>query len=188
MATATERAKASRVLSAPTHRTPQAQARLRELTAPPPPIIPREKPPTASERYDIARATARWLVQNREHVIEGADWFSEYELSVRSYLDPARTLPELQQAVPAPKPGYDIHHIVEKDSAKQDGFAPSVINAPENLVLIPRFKHWEITGWYMTGNEDYGGLSPRDYLRGKDWDERTRVGLRALIRHGVLKP
>jgi hypothetical protein len=166
----------------------QAQARLRELIAPPPPIIPRERPPTASERYDVARATARWLVQNREHVIEGADWFSEYEPSVRAYLDPARTLPELQQAVSASKPGYDIHHIVEKDSAKQDGFSPSVINAPENLVRIPRFKHWEITGWYMTGNEDYGGLSPRDYLRGKDWDERTRVGLRVLIRHGVLKP
>jgi hypothetical protein len=96
-------------------------------------------------------------------------------------------LSDLQQAVSTPEPGYDIHHIVEKDSAKKDGFPPWIINGPENLVRIPRFKHWEITGWYMTGNEDYGGLSPRDYLRGKDWDERTRVGLRALIRHGVLK-
>ena len=36
---------------------------------------------------------------------------------------------------------------------------------PENLVRIPTFKHWEITGWYMKKNFDYDGLSPRDYLR-----------------------
>jgi hypothetical protein len=166
----------------------QAQARLRELTAPLPPIIPRERPPTTSERNDVARAVARWLAQNRGHVIDKVDWFFEYEPSVRAYLDPPKTLPELQQAVPTSKPGYDIHHIVERTSAEQDGFPRSLINGPENLVLVPKFKHWEITGWYMTGNEDYGGLSPRDYLRGKDWEERTKVGLRALIRHGVLKP
>jgi hypothetical protein len=165
----------------------QAQARLRELAAPLPPTIPRDRPPTGSERYDIARAAARWFAQNRGHALEGVDWFLEYEPSVQAYLDPPKTLSDLQQAVSTPEPGYDIHHIVEKDSAKKDGFPPWIINGPENLVRIPRFKHWEITGWYMTGNEDYGGLSPRDYLRGKDWDERTRVGLRALIRHGVLK-
>jgi hypothetical protein len=171
----------------------QAQARLRELTALLPPIIPKERPPTASERYDIAKATARWLAQRwvaqeQRHVVEATDWFLEYEPSVRAYLDPPKTLAELQQAVSTSKPGYDIHHIVEKTSAEQDRFPRDMINAPENLVLIPRFKHWELTGWYMTRNKDYDGLPPRDYLRGKDWDERTRVGLRALIQHGVLKP
>jgi hypothetical protein len=165
----------------------QTQARLRELAAPLPPIIPKERPPTAAERNDIGRAAARWLAQNRGHIIEGADWFSEYEPSVRAYLDPPKTLPELQQAVSTPKPGYDIHHIVEKNSAEQDGFPKLTINAPENLVLIPRFKHWDITGWYMTKNENYGGLSPREHMRGKNWDERWRIGLAALIRHGVLK-
>ena len=171
----------------------QAQARLRELAAPLPPIIPRERSPTASERYDIARTTARrlaqrWLAQEQRHVVEAPDWFLEYEPSVQAYLDPPKTLSELQQAVSTPKPGYDIHHIVEKDSAEKDGFPPRVINAPENLARIPRFKHWEITAWHMRKNKDFGGLSPRDYLRGKDWDERTRVGLGALIEHGVLKP
>jgi hypothetical protein len=166
----------------------QAQARLRELTAPLPPTIPRERPPTASERNDVAREVARWLARDRGRVIEGADWFSECEPCVQAYLDPPKTLPELQQAVSAPKPGYDIHHIVEKDSAEKDGFSPLVTNAPENLARIPRFKHWEITAWYMRKNLEYDGLSPRDYLRGKDWDERTRVGLRALMEHGVLKP
>jgi hypothetical protein len=171
----------------------QAQARLRELTAPLLPTIPRERPPTASGRNDIARAAARWLArrwlaQEQRYVVEGVDWFSEYEPSVQAYLDSPKTLQELQQAVSAPKPGYDIHHIVEKDSARQDGFPPRMINAPENLLRIPRFKHWEITGWYMTKNDAYKGLSPRDYLRGKAWTDRIGVGLDALILHGVLKP
>lgn len=61
-------------------------------------------------------------------------------------------------------------------------------STPENLVRIPTFKHREITAWYMKGNDDYGGLSPREYLRDKDWNMRRRVGLDALIRFGVLKP
>jgi hypothetical protein len=63
-----------------------------------------------------------------------------------------------------------------------------MINGPENVVRIPRYKHWEITSWYMTKNKDYGNVSPREYLRGKGWDERTRVGLDALTKYGVLKP
>jgi hypothetical protein len=39
----------------------------------------------------------------------------------------------------------------------------------------------------MTKNENYGRLSPREHMRGKNWDERWRIGLAALIRHGVLK-
>jgi hypothetical protein len=55
-------------------------------------------------------------------------------------------------------------------------------------VRVPTLKHWEITGWYMTKNKDFGGVSPRDYLRGKSWDEKVRVGRDALIRYKVLKP
>jgi hypothetical protein len=37
------------------------------------------------------------------------------------------------------------------------------------------------------GNKDFGGLSPRDYLRDKDWDEQMRVGLDLLRDRKVLK-
>jgi hypothetical protein len=63
-----------------------------------------------------------------------------------------------------------------------------MIDAPDNLVRISRFKHWEITGWFGRASKEYDGLSPREYLRDKDWSERIRVGHKALIRHGVLKP
>jgi hypothetical protein len=90
--------------------------------------------------------------------------------------------------VATPKAGYDIYHIVEQTSAAQDGYPRHMIDAPENLVRIPRLKHREINGWYQTRNENYGLMTPREYLRGRSWDERVDIGLKALIRHGVLKP
>jgi hypothetical protein len=112
----------------------------------------------------------------------------EYEPSIESYLDPPKTLEELQRGAAKPKSGYDIHHIVERSSAAEDGFPRSMIDAPENLVRIPRFKHWEITTWYATESWEFGRKSPREFLRGKDWTERLKIGLEALIHHGVLKP
>jgi hypothetical protein len=77
---------------------------------------------------------------------------------------------------------------VEQTPAEQDGFPRSIIDSRDNLVRIPTLKHWQINSWYQTLNDDYGGLSPRDYLRGKTWEERTSVGHDALVRHGILKP
>jgi hypothetical protein len=167
----------------------QAEARLRELARfEPPPIIPKERPASSKERNDIAREVARWLIRNRGSAIERSKWLDESEASMGAYLDPPRTLEALQEAAASgSKAGYDIHHIIEKTAAEDDGFPRSMINGPENLVRISRYKHWEITSWYMTKNKDYGGLTPREFLRGKDWAERTQVGLDALTMHGVLK-
>ena len=63
-----------------------------------------------------------------------------------------------------------------------------LIEGDSNLVLVPAFRHRDITGWFMTGNEEFDGFSPREYLRDKSWEERKRVGLEALILHGVLEP
>jgi hypothetical protein len=167
----------------------QAQARLRELARLQfSPGIPSEKQPSDLRWSDTAREIARRFVENHRHVVEGASWLFELEPSIEAYLDPPKSLEELRQAVSDPKKGYDIHHIVEKISAEQDGFPTSMIHGPENLVRIPRFKHWEISSWYMTKSWAFGDLSPRDYLRGRDWAERMRVGLGALVRHGVVKP
>jgi hypothetical protein len=167
----------------------EAEARVREITGfGPPPIIPKERPPTTRERNDVAREIARWLARNLGRVVEGAAWLDESEAAIEAYLDPPKTLEELQQAVPTPKKGYEVHHIVEQTPAEDDKFPRSMIDAPDNLVRIPKFKHWEITSWFMTKNKAFGNISPREYLRGESWDERTRVGLVALRKYGVLKP
>jgi len=83
---------------------------------------------------------------------------------------------------------YQLHHIVEQTPAEQDGFPRSQIDGHENLVYMPTLKHYEISAWYQTRDDRLGGLSPRDYLRGKGWEERYEMGKRALIKLKVLKP
>lgn len=155
------------------------------------PRIPRQRPPSSSERTAIAKATAIWLAENAvaaSEAIARSSWLYHAIPYISSYLDAPKTLEELQQDVFTPKTGYDRHHIVEQSSAEEAGYPRARINAPENLVRIPKMKHWEINAWYQRGNFRYGDVSPREYLRGKDWDERRKVGLEALIRYRVLKP
>lgn len=86
---------------------------------------------------------------------------------------------------------YDEHHTVERWSAK-DGMSEDKIESPDNKVCIPTLKHWEINQWLDTPNDDYVSpegkiMTPRQYLRGKSWDERYQFGLDVLRRFGVLK-
>lgn len=113
-------------------------------------------------------------------------WLLTYRAEIESYNDPPRSFDELQQRASTPEPGYDKHHIVERN---QEGhFTYEAINSPENLVLVPRLKHQEINSWYQTINDEYGGVSPREYLHGRSWAVQRAVGLEALKRVGVLKP
>jgi hypothetical protein len=163
----------------------------------PPPKIPRKRPPNSKEKNLVLKEVARWLarairVSAPIHafmlVYEAASWLDTDRPLVEAYYAPPKTLPELQEDALTPKSGYDIHHVVEKDSASKDGFARSMIEGLENRVRISRMKHWEITAWHATKNEDYNNMSPREYLRGKSWAEREAVGLYALKKFGVLKP
>ena len=137
----------------------------------------------AEARRGIRRVVGRALIG-----LKVAAWVAEEGFaSVVSYSDPPKTLKELQDAAAGPRqPGYEDHHIVERNSAS-DADADR-INAPENIVRIPTFKHHQITGWFMRRNKDYGWRRPRDVLRGQDWETRSEIGLDALIEQGVLKP
>ncbi len=124
--------------------------------------------------------------------VEAIQWLNgkpdNYSDKIKASLDEPKTLEELQDAVADPKPGYEIHHIVEQKGAEDDDFSREAIDARANLVRIPAMKHREITTWYQTPNEDYRWLSPRQYLRGKDWKTRYDLGRQKLIDFGVLKP
>jgi hypothetical protein len=109
-------------------------------------------------------------------VVASSSWLYSALPYISSYLDAPESLVELQEDALTPKLGYDRHHIVEQSSAEADDYPRSRIDSADNIVRVPRLKHWEINAWYQTSNPDYGDLSPRDYLRGKDWDERRRVG------------
>lgn len=170
-----------------------------------PPKLPDKEPITERAKNLIRKAVAVWLVRAAtvavsepharaaltalEVTVATYEWLHPY---VDAYRSPPKTLEELEQAAQdaagKTPTGYDRHHIVEQSAARADGFSESQIDEKDNVVLISRLKHWEINGWFQTPNEDYGGQSPREYLQGRSWDERRQVGLKALIKYGVLKP
>jgi hypothetical protein len=152
------------------------------------PEVPKERPPTTRLRNILVRGLARRLGPYIWIAAEAGSWVYDHKDEINAYFDPSKSLQELQDAANNPEKGYDIHHVVERNSAKNDGSEADLIDAPENLVRMPRWKHWEINSWYQIPNDDYGGLTPRQYLQGKSWEERTRVGLNALRRVGVLRP
>jgi hypothetical protein len=162
-----------------------------------PPNIPSRRPPSRREVNAVLKAAARWIAKQAEvdgrvraliALYSALSWLDTDRYLIDAYRDSPKTLDELREGAGQPKRGYDIHHIVEETSAEKEGYPRSLIDGPDNLVRIPRLKHWEITGWYATKNPDFGGLSPRDYLRGRSWEEKTKVGLEVLRRFGVLKP
>ena len=101
-------------------------------------------------------------------LLQASSWIMEkcYPY-IAAFFTPPKTLDELQSDANVPAKGYEIHHIVEKAQADADGIPESAWDGPENKVRIPTLKHWQITRWYMTPDDEFGGLSPRDYLHEK---------------------
>ncbi|AOG03630.1 hypothetical protein BSY19_1489 [Bosea sp. RAC05] len=162
-----------------------------------PPDPPKEPPRDKVSKTQAAKALARQIAFAAARragpigavitVLEAGHWrYSEWP-SIRSYQDPPQSLAELQQQAGQRRPGYDDHHIVEQGAGVREGFPRSMLDGPDNVVSVPRYKHHEITGWYTKPNPDFGMQSPRAYLRGRDWAEHVRVGHEALRQFGVLK-
>ncbi len=78
---------------------------------------------------------------------------------------------------------YDWHHLVEQGS----GFSLQEINNTRNIVRAPRGRHWLITSYMMKPQDGLGGLSPREWLRGRPIEDHIEMGMRALRETGVLK-
>jgi hypothetical protein len=135
-----------------------------------------------------------WLdieVHNLFLTVEAIQWLNGkpdfYSDKIKASLDEPKTLDELQDAVDDPKPGYQIHHIVEQAAAEQDGFSKEEIDARNNLVRIPTIKHYEISGWYQKPDAALGGITPREYLQGGSFEERWDYGIKVLKQFKVLK-
>ena len=163
----------------------------------PPSRIPSEKPEESRDRTAAIRAVGRYLgliaptaarLSALGTLISGAVWLREYRDEILANLDPPKSLQELHDAVDVPRSGTHRHHIVEQGPAEDDGFPRSMIDARDNLVRIPKQKHQEISDWYSTKSKDFGGETPRDWLRGTSWEERRALGMKKLIELGVLKP
>ncbi len=162
-----------------------------------PPVIPPRLPASGGAINDFLKAAAYWLsrlstLDKRAQLFVAAllatAWLAvKYLPTINSYLDHPKTWERLQLNAGS---GYDRHHVVEQWSEK-DGVPRSLIDSRDNVVPIPRLKHWQINSWLGKPNEeslDREGheMSPRQYLRGKSWEERYRFGRGVLVRFGVL--
>jgi hypothetical protein len=153
--------------------------------------IPAAPPPKEGQRLSIVKEVARTLTTLADFVRITSGfppWFVEYGQLLRTALDDPRELEELQNSASGSGFGYNVHHIVEQTPARNEGFPEGLINGPDNLVRVPTLKHWKINAWYSRSNDEFGGLSPREYLRGKSWEEKRQLGLQVLIDQGILKP
>ena len=75
--------------------------------------------------------------------METAYWTYRAYPYIHSYFDPPKTLEDLRNNIGR---GYDEHHIVERWS-RNDGVPEAQIGSPDNIVSIPKLKHWEINSW-----------------------------------------
>lgn len=135
-----------------------------------------------AERYGRETALGQAI-----QVAEMSAWLYSYWPLLEAAQDEPKTLEELRRAAETWRAGYDIHHLVERATAKNASERLRV-EQPDNRLSIPRFKHWELNRWYETGNPLFGGQTPRAYARNQEWEERERVGLMGLRQVGVLKP
>lgn len=125
--------------------------------------------------------------------LAGVAWLANYLPSIKSYSDPPADLQDLEDAVSRSRSGTEIHHIVETqynsddENANSNRFTKEQLEGRDNKVRIPYWKHGEISDWYSKENERYQGQTPRQYLRGKSWEEQYEFGLKVLRNHGVLK-
>src|SRR5215831_1014867 len=105
--------------------------------------------------------------------MEAAYWTYRAYPYIHSYIGPPKTPEDLRNNI---GPGYDEHHIVERWSRK-DSIPEAWIESPDNIVPIPKLKHWEINRWLDSKNKEYTDsngteLTPRQYMKGKSWEER----------------
>ena len=167
-----------------------------------PPKIPEKEPQSKAAKFAVIRSVAYWIgnalkfgeafaarVNALIAAAQAADWVRPY---VSAYLQGPKTLEQLQADAKSPGKGFEIHHVVEQTSARQDGFSEAQIESPRNKVRIPTIKHWELNRWYDRPNKSYqdkdgNWMTPRQYVRNKSWLERRRVGLDGLRAVGVLK-
>ena len=91
---------------------------------------------------------------------------------------------EFKKAAGSAGAGKEWHHIVEQSQAKvtRSGFDIRSINHPDNMVAIDKDVHHKISAYYSSKPEFTNGLTFRDYLNGKSFEEQYQWGLIILDR------
>ncbi len=102
-------------------------------------------------------------------------------------LDPPKSYEELKAASDEPtRAGYQNHHIVGQGDYNSD-IDKSLIESDDNIVRIPEYKHIDLNAYYQMPDPELGNMTPRDYLRGKSFEEQLEFGKKILRKFGIMK-
>ena len=115
---------------------------------------------------------------------------------LRSSMDPARTLEQLQQPPTENKLGYQRHHSVEQNPANVEKspitgefekFGRAALDDPCNLFWVPTYRHELIAGYYSSNDAGDPSRMRREVVNDLDFPAQFEAGLEAMRRYGVLK-
>ncbi len=95
---------------------------------------------------------------------------------------------KLKHSIGSAGEGKDWHHIVEKSQIKKSGFSPQLIHNTSNIISVDHATHMKITGYYNTTTFEFTkGVSVRNWLSGKSFEEQYDFGIKILRDFGVLE-
>ncbi|WP_215831496.1 hemagglutinin repeat-containing protein [Pelorhabdus rhamnosifermentans] len=102
-----------------------------------------------------------------------------------------KTFKEFKAFLGSPGAGNQWHHIVEQaqQNANRAGFDPEEINTVENIIALQSGKdsvHSAISGFYSSKPYWTGGLTVRDWLATKSFEEQFDYGMNILKNYGIV--
>ena len=94
---------------------------------------------------------------------------------------------DLKEYLGSPGKGNAWHHIVEQSQIKKSGFSSTKVNNVKNIISIPHGKgtvHAKISGFYSSKPDFTNGLTVRQWLSTKSFDEQFNYGMKILKKYG----
>ena len=76
--------------------------------------------------------------------------------------------------------GKEWHHIVEQNQIKKTGFEPSRVHNTDNIISLDKSIHKEISRVYSSKTWYSNGMTVRNWLVGKSFEEQYEFGLRII--------
>jgi hypothetical protein len=83
--------------------------------------------------------------------------------------------------------GLEYHHIVEQGGDNEDNIPPEQLHSTDNIIKLPTIVHEAITAEYTTPQDEYGGMTLREYLRGKPYEVQYEEGIKVLRKLSIIQ-
>lgn len=99
------------------------------------------------------------------------------------------TFDDLKDYIGSPGEGNAWHHIVEQSQIKNSGFSVNKVHNVNNIIALPNGKgsiHAKISGHYSSKPDFTNGLTVRQWLTGKSFEEQFDYGIEILSQYGEV--